>query len=363
MKALAVPSTRPPTVENLKVLTHTGSELAKHLPRLEGYVAAGGQVPLSRHLGWLPVLERGLRHTTYCLETRQEEQTRGVLPLACVSSLLFGRFLVSLPYLNYGGPLAEDEAAASVLIDTAVALADSLNVRYLELRNEWGYEHPALGQRMTSKMHMRLPLPASAEELWDQIPAKVRNQVRKAQKNDLQVSWGGEDLLPDFYAVFSQNMRDLGTPVFGSALFQAILAQFAGRAEFCVVRSAGGPLAAGLLLHGWGISEVPSASSLRQFNHTNANMLLYWHMLERAVERKQEVFDFGRSSEDSSTYRFKKQWGALPHPAEWQYYVRKGTIQDMRPQNPKYQTLIRIWQHLPLRITRLLGPRIVRAIP
>src|SRR5205085_880157 len=103
-------------------------------------------------------------------------------------------------------------------------------------------------------------------------------------------------------AVFSHNMRDLGTPVFGRRLFQAILRQFPGRAELCVVRSADRPLAAGLLLHGWGVSEVPSASSLRQYNHTNANMLLYWHLLERTIERKQEVFDFGRSSPDSSTY-------------------------------------------------------------
>ncbi len=92
-------------------------------------------------------------------------------------------------------------------------------------------------------------------------------------------------------------------------------------------------------------------------------MLLYWHLLERAVQRGQEVFDFGRSSEDSNTYRFKKQWGAVPCPSEWQYYLRKGTIQDMRPQNPKYQALIRVWQRLPVRLTRLIGPSIVRAIP
>ena len=158
-------------------------------------------------------------------------------------------------------------------------------------------------------------------------------------------------------------MRDLGTPVYGQGLFRAILQQFPDRAEFCVVRSGSQPVAAALLLHGWGVTEVPSASSLRAFNSTNANMLMYWHLLRRAIERKQTIFDFGRSSEESNTYRFKRQWGALPERAEWQYYVRSGSAGDMRPDNPRYQRLIRIWQRLPVALTRLLGPAIVRGIP
>jgi hypothetical protein len=92
-------------------------------------------------------------------------------------------------------------------------------------------------------------------------------------------------------------------------------------------------------------------------------MLLYWELLKRSIERGQQVFDFGRSSRDSGTYRFKKQWGATPSQAEWQYYLRGGKVTDMRTDNPRYQRLIRIWQRLPVRLTRLLGPAIVRGIP
>jgi hypothetical protein len=92
-------------------------------------------------------------------------------------------------------------------------------------------------------------------------------------------------------------------------------------------------------------------------------MLLYWELLKRSIERGQQVFDFGRSSRDSGTYRFKKQWGARPSQAEWQYYLRAGKVTDMRTDNPRYQRLIRIWQRLPVRLTRLLGPAIVRGIP
>jgi serine/alanine adding enzyme len=170
-------------------------------------------------------------------------------------------------------------------------------------------------------------------------------------------------LLADFYAVFSRNMRDLGTPVYGRSLFRAALRTFPGRAELCVLRRGAEPVAGAFVLHGWDLTEVPSASCLRCYHPSCANMLLYWHLLLRAVERRQAVFDFGRSTRDSTTYAFKKQWGARPEPAEWQYYVRTGTAGDMRPENPQYRGLICVWRRLPLFLTRLIGPSIVRCIP
>ena len=345
------------------VVAHTGPALAQRLPALAEFVTAGGRVALSRHPGWLPVLEAGLGHEPIALEALRGGRTVGYLGLAYVKSLLFGRFLVSLPYLNYGGAVAEDERAATALTDRAVLLADQLRVRYLELRHEWAQDHPALGQRRTDKVHMRLELPATADALWKQLDAKVRNQVRKGQKSGFTVHWGGPELLAEFYDVFSRNMRDLGTPVFGRRLFAAVLRQFPDRSELCVVRDGPRPAAAALLLHGWGVTEVPSASALRDYNPSCVNMLMYWHLLERAAGRGQEVFDFGRSSDGSPTWRFKKQWGAAACPAEWQYHLRRGSVGEMRADNPRYRRLIRVWQRLPVWVTRCLGPQVVRGIP
>ena len=55
-------------------------------------------------------------------------------------------------------------------------------------------------------------------------------------------------------------------------------------------------------------------------------MLLYWHLLERSIERGQSVFEFGRASRGSSTYRFKEQWGAQETPSEWLYFLRSGSV-------------------------------------
>jgi FemAB-related protein (PEP-CTERM system-associated) len=314
-------------------------------------------------LRWLCVLSRAMRQEPILLEAFRGGRRVGQLPLALVTSWVFGRFLVSLPYLNSAGVQAADQDVAGRLIDWAVEITDQRDCRFLELRHEEAICHPRLNSAMSSKVHMRLALPGSIETLWGGLSSKVRNQVRKGQKLGLRVRWGGEDVLGDFYRVFSRNMRDLGTPVYGRGLFRLILQQFPREAELCVVSQGTTAVAGALLVHGRVVTEVPSASSLREYNSTNANMLMYWHLLERSVQRGQQVFDFGRSTVDGNTYRFKKQWGAEPSPAIWQYYLRKGDVDQLRPSNSRNQRLIAIWQRLPVTLTRLIGPRIDRGIP
>ena len=158
-------------------------------------------------------------------------------------------------------------------------------------------------------------------------------------------------------------MRDLGTPIYGRGLFRAILRTFPADAEICLVWDGEKPIACALLLHGVKWTEVPTASSLREYNSTCANMLMYRHLLDRAVGRGQTIFDFGRSTSEGPTFKFKRQWGAEPVAATWQFALRSGEIGAMRPDNPRYERMIRLWRKLPVRLTQYLGPPIVRGIP
>ncbi len=351
--------------ESMIVNIHRGAGFTSVPEAWTPFASRRPRTPLSYHPRWPLVLRDGLGHEPICLEAVRGSTLLGLLPLSFVSGPLFGRFLVGLPYLNYGGAQSDDPNAAALLIERAAGLADELKVKHLELRHERPIEAPgvALTTRSAAKVHMRLDLPRTSDALWKDLKASVRNQVRKGQKGAFTIVRGGHELLPDFYSVFSRNMRDLGTPVFGRSLFQAILDHFPDQAEFCVARDGPKAVAAALLLHGWDVTEVPSASSLRSYNPSNVNMLMYWELLARAIERGSAVFDFGRSTPDGPTFRFKRQWGALPHPGEWQYLVRHGQAGDMRPDNPKYEHAIRIWKKLPVALTRLLGPPIVRGLP
>lgn len=348
-------------IHPIEIVVYSGRDLDERID------AAAADLEGVRHpdhdLRWLRVLARSMGHRPYLIEAVRQGRTIGLLPLAYVQSFLFGRFLVSLPYVNSAGVQTLNAEVGSRLAEAAARLTDELDCRFLELRHEIPVTAACLTEQMTAKVHMRLSLPASVDELRDGLKSKVRSQVKKGEAQGFEVQWGREELLADFYKLFVRRMRDLGTPVYSRGLFQSILQEFSSEAEICCIRSGKTPAAAALLIHGAGLTEVPSASSLSQFNPLNVNMFMYWQLLTRAVERGQEAFDFGRATRDGNTFNFKKQWGAEPSSAVWQYYVRKGTCGDMRPTGKKTQMMIRVWQHLPLVITRLIGPYIVRGIP
>ena len=313
---------------------------------------------------WAQIFEGALKHRPHFLWATQEGRIVGVLPLMHVAGPVFGQYLASMPYTNTGGVLADSDEIARRLISEAADLADQLNVKHLELRHERHVDHPRLNSTVSEKVHMRLRLPSTADELWDSLKSKVRSQIRKPRNDEnLTHQFGGLDQLDTFYDIFCRNMRDLGTPPFSKSLFRRILEAFSGDAEICVVNYKDIPVASGLLIHGPGTTLIPSASALREYNKTSCNMLMYWHVLERAIERGQQAFDFGRSSVDAGTHKFKKQWGSEEHPAIWQYYSRIGDVSDARPNSGKFDAMIAAWQKLPVWVTKLIGPTIVRGIP
>ena len=211
---------------------------------------------------------------------------------------------------------------------------------------------------------MILDLAADVEAQWKGLNAKVRNQVRKAEKSNLQVERGGIELLRDFYAVFCRNMRDLGTPVYGMAFFEAILKTFPSSTAVFVVRLDERPIAAGIASGFKEMIEVPWASSLRECRNLCPNMLLYWKVISFAIEQGFTRFDFGRSTPGEGTHKFKEQWGATAVPLSWEYWTGNTQgLPDMSPKNPKYERAIELWKRLPMAVANRLGPSIVRNIP
>jgi len=308
---------------------------------------------------WRAVFERAFGHQCLYLAASRAGAIAGVLPLVEIRSLLFGRMLVSLPFVNYGGVVSDNEATAVALLDEAARLAKDRGSRHVELRHI-GRRFQALPCRQ-HKVTMRLPL---APGMWERVDRKVRNQVRKAQKSELTVTRGGAELLSEFYQVFARNMRDLGTPVYARAFFEEVLRAFPDRTRIIVVRLKDRPVAAGLTYRTRGMIEVPWASSIRDYNSLCPNHLLYWHAIDTAVEEGCEVFDFGRSTPGEGTFKFKEQWGAQPVELHWEYWLPAGrTLPDQSPKNPKFRFAIESWKRLPLWMANAAGPHIVRGIP
>jgi FemAB-related protein (PEP-CTERM system-associated) len=344
-------------------VTSCGSAHHSAAPSWHPLLARHGHAAMYCDPGMVEALSRGLGQTAYVIEARAGNECVGVLPLVFLKGFLFGRFLVSLPYTSWAGAVADGEEISHRLIDRAIELTNEVDADFLELRHLHLNRHPGLVAGVTDKVLMRLALARDPGDNWQLLKSEVRTQIRKAMKNDLNLYWGGPELLDDFYAVFAHNMRDLGTPVYPKGLFRSMLDLSPGRAELGLVRMHGTPIAACLAVHGPGLTEIPSAAALRAYRGTAANSLLYWRAIERAIERGQAVFDFGRSTPGSPTFIFKRKWGAEPLRAVWQYHLRRGDTQAMRPENRKFQLAIRLWRRLPVPVTRILGPMIARGIP
>jgi len=301
-----------------------------------------------------------LGHSALYLAATQNDGTiAGVLPLVRVKSALFGHYLVSMPFLNYGGPLGTPEAMRA-LTTYAVEQASRDRVKMLELRSrtELPLDLPVSHRKIT----VVLDIPAGgADALWKGFDAKVRSQVRRPQKEGVVVRFGPDQVAP-FFEVFSHHMRDLGTPTQSRKLFESIARQFPDDATFGCAYLNDVPVACGCGFRWDNEFEITWASSLRAHNKISPNMILYWEFMQRAANAGVTLFNFGRCTPNGGTHKFKRQWGARDEQLWWYEQRATGASTPAEAQGA-YGWGPRIWQKLPLPIANALGPHVVRFIP
>jgi FemAB-related protein (PEP-CTERM system-associated) len=319
---------------------------------------------------WKKAVERAYGFRCPYLLAEEDGELRGVLPLVHLRLPLTRGKLVSLPYCDLAGPLADSDEVSAALLERALSLAEEVGAKGVEIRN--GSRYPAPSPRLESepetrnsepgtrkKVRMLLSLPKTSDALLASFPSKLRSQIRKPERDGLRAVMGGAELVDEFYAVLAENMRDLGSPVHAKAWIRSVVEGYGGRARVGVVRAAGGVPAAGgiVLCHDRAVS-MPWASALRRHNRLNPNMLLYWMFLKFASDGGYEVFDFGRSTAGEGTYRFKEQWGAKPMPLRWVRVEREGfEIESAtRPGSGRFRTAAETAiRALPVSTATLLG--------
>ncbi len=361
---------------------------------------------------WQQAIKDTYGHQTYAMAAIGEQHpsspqslsqsTRdiaGILPLVHINSYIFGNQLVSMPFFDHGGVLSDNQAVEKKLIDSAIEMGRKLKVRSIELRHlvkltclphhegpseiqskdqatptTFEYSQPPYLEGISAKWSMQshkvrllMNLPSSSELLMKGFKSKLRSQINRPIKEGLIAIIGGIELIDDFYQVFCANMRDLGSPVHAKAFPRSVVQHFSEKAKIVVVYYGQKPIAASIMV---GFKELminPWASSLRQFSRFSANMLLYWTMLSYACDHGFKSFDFGRSTPDEGTYRFKTQWGAEPQNMYW-YSIWLGnslppiTINTEGTMRKNRAIAELAWQRLPLSVTKWIGPLIRKYI-
>jgi len=326
------------------------------LPAWDRFVEQCSQATFFHKAGWKQVIESAFGHKTHFLLAETGSRITGVLPLGKISSVLFGSALISTPFCVCGGIASENEESRTALERAAVALAEKLSVDYLELRNQ-----QPLNSNWPSKdlyVNFSKELADTVEGNMLAIPRKQRAMVRKAIKQNLTSNVGTG--IDEFYKVYSESVRNLGTPVLSKRYFRILSEVFAESSEILHVRKPDGTIVAAVMsfifrdqilpYYGGGTSNARGVS---------ANDFMYWELMKRSCEQGIRLFDYGRSKQGTGSYSFKKNWGFEPKPLHYEYHlVRAKAVPNVSPTNPKYKLMVNAWRRLPLSMANVVGPMI-----
>ena len=312
---------------------------------------------------WLAAVESAYSHQVFYLAAKQGSKVVGILPLVNISVPLKGGALCSLPFCDVGGCLADNSEIQVALEQKAAELKQQLNSKSIEYRERAKHNEDA--QLEGRKVSMLLSLPDTSEELFSSFKSKLRSQIRKAEKNGLVYELGtSQQFINEFYAVFSENMHRLGSPVHSKKWLESICEQYKEQCIIAVVKLDGVAVGAGMVLFSNDKACIPWASTRAEYNRLSPNMMLYWALLKFVTEQGCKEFDFGRSTYNEGTFRFKQQWGAKPTLLAWRDDNSKddSQVEIMQSTSSLKLLVASIWKKLPLAVANTIGPKLRRYI-
>ena len=324
---------------------------------------------------WGKVIYQTYGHQIFNLVAKDPDGALvGILPLVHINHFLFGNNLFSLPFVDLGGILADSADVEQALLYRATEIAHEHNIPSVEFRQTYfltgagktsaaGFQWNKNSSQQAEKVRMLLELPDSSEELMASFRSKLRSQIRRPLKDGLTTRVGGAELLDDFYTVFAENMRDLGSPVHSKKFLRNLQSELSENTRIFIVYQGNTPLACSFTLRHKNCLANPWASSLHKYSRLSPNMLLYWTMLEYACDNGLATFDFGRSTPGGGSYKFKEQWGATEQPLYWQVFTTQQHISDcLTVHKSKFELAMFVWKRLPVSVSKLIGPVIRKNI-
>jgi FemAB-related protein (PEP-CTERM system-associated) len=320
---------------------------------ISAFVEAHPDATLFHLPQWLEAVEAGCRQRGhYLLADDENGAIAGLVPLVELRSPLFGKGLVSTGFGIGGGIIGE---GVDALAAAAWALAGERGCASVELRG--GALPIGWDRREGVYADFSKELLADDEAILKAISRRQRAEVRRAQGFGLDVATGRD--LDSHYRIYSESVRNLGTPVFPRALFEAMLAAFGERADIVTVSRDGRPLSSVFSFYFRGTCYPYWGGGTMEARTWRANDLLYYELMRHAARRGCTRFDFGRSKFGTGAFAFKKNWGFEPQPL---VYATRGETRDSNPLDPKYRLQVALWRKLPLWLANSLGPPIARGL-
>jgi predicted N-acyltransferase len=322
--------------------------------------ASGASTPF--HLiEWASLLNTVHGHMPVCLELDDV-----VFPLAFIKSRVFGNRLISLPFADYGGPLASDMTVLDDLMYQLERIAKGLAVDFIEIRAPERSTYDTLKKhgfvQKSEYLTYVLPITRDIKQLWKTIGKDNRRMVRKAETHGLRVSEAThKDDLSIFYELYLKTAKRLGSPPQPFTFFETMWELFFPQKLRLTFAMRDNEALAGelCLLHN---------DTIHCFNNCSAakltlgqNNLVLWDAIRWGSENGFQAIDIGRTRENSGGTLFKRRWGGNCVTMDYFYKFYRGRLDER--QEIKYDKLSKLWGLcMPSYLAKRIGPKIIRQI-
>jgi FemAB-related protein (PEP-CTERM system-associated) len=311
---------------------------------------------------WKKTIEDTFSYEPQYLIATCGENVRGVLPLFFVQNFAVGKVLLSTPFAVYGGALTDSPETAAAISAEVRKLSEALRVGHTELRN--AYPEQRIGYtEIATHLTFVGPIGPDEEQVQLSIPRKTRRIVRKSLEQGFETRI--EKTNPEvFEQLYARNLRKLGTPAFPHRYFAALLRNFKSEVEIREVWMGSQAVAAVLTFYFRDQVLPYYGASDERYNAQAPATYMYYDLMRSAGKAGYTIFDFGRSKVESGSTHFKSHWGLQERPLPYEILlVQRKELPNFTPTNPLYQYPIRLWQKLPLPVTRTVGPYFIKLFP
>jgi hypothetical protein len=248
-----------------------------------------------------------------------------------LSGLCFGYFGSGRFYTSRYGFYANDKTCSDILMQEVNILCNKLNLHEGLFTSGHSRNFPA-DETILEKSNMLLPLfSEDGQSLWDLVPKKTKNIIRKAHKREFIFSQDWQKLL-EFYDVYKMRQIQKNLNVFPLSFFQVLKETFKQRVVLMTALQENRVVAGMIFFLMPQISSYLFNASLESAQKDGVNNALMWEAMNDFKERGIKNIELGESRMGSPVYDFKRRLSQNVQniPA---YYWQKKFKNNMLPIN------------------------------
>jgi serine/alanine adding enzyme len=296
----------------------------------------------------------------------------GVLPVVNT-----GNAWVSLPHYSYGGLLIKNTEDFQLKGDLLDRLIQKLEIEQtkggfyyydverdieLSINKQIFFFFRSLNFYGSDKFNSSIKvtsiykIPPTYNELNSSLSSNLRRKIKRAEGHGLTVKYGKEELINDFYEVYSNNIHELNSLNYKKSFFEDILiSSNYSNPIFFVAYFNGIAVGSSLLISYMGFHENAFFATLKKYRRMYISDFLHWKMISYSISKgtsdlSNAVYSFGRSSKNSSVHNYKRHWPVT----DLQIYCY-----DNLNKRGYTNFLLPIWKLLPSLVKRKLGGKLI----